>query len=131
MAADDNDMNDEMLEPSEALDGDELGAQVEDTTYDAPEQWSAASRDGLTEREELEGESLDDKLAEERPDVAVEEQPDRPVGATGVEDLDATIDERVPEQPGPLEESALEDAAGEEAVVREERPNAPEDVHPA
>ncbi len=131
MADDDNDLNEDMLDSSESTDSDELGERAGDDGYDAPDSWSAGERTGNTEREEREGETLDEKLAEERPDTPVEDQPDRPVGATPVEDLDDSIDERVPESPEDLAESDLVDAAGDGAVVRDEQPTAEQDVRPA
>lgn len=50
----------------------------DDVVADPPEDWSEADSFGITEREEREGESLDDKLAAEQPDAF----PD-PVGGEG------------------------------------------------
>jgi hypothetical protein len=57
------------LDPLESLDSDEIGERAGDDGYDAPERWSAAERYGTTATEERDGESLDDLLAEEEPDV--------------------------------------------------------------
>ena len=56
------------LRPSEALDSDDVRNNDGDDVVDPPEDWSAADKPGMTPREALEGESLDDKLAAERPE---------------------------------------------------------------
>lgn len=93
--ADDNDLNDEMLDASESTDSDELGETTGDDGYDAPEGWSAASRTGTTEAEEREGESLSDKLAEERSDEPLADAPERPVADTPLDELDSRVDDVV------------------------------------
>jgi hypothetical protein len=93
MADDDNDLNDEMLDASESTDSDELGEKVGDSIAEPPENWAAANRVGTTAREERDGETLDERLAEERPDVAPVDQPDRPSANTAPENLDESIDD--------------------------------------
>ncbi|MGZ4588360.1 MAG: hypothetical protein ACXVX9_11230 [Mycobacteriaceae bacterium] len=88
MADDDNDPNDQMLEDSESLDSDELGEGVGDGVADAPEYWAGADRVGTTAREERDGETLDERLAEELPDSGATERPYRPLANTYTEDLD-------------------------------------------
>ncbi|BBZ72902.1 hypothetical protein [Mycobacterium paraseoulense] len=72
------------LNPSEGTDSDELYNDDGDIVVDPPEGWSEANRFGMTAREEREGESLDARLAEEEPDVAVDDvgsaPPDGPPG---------------------------------------------------
>ena len=58
------------LNPSEATDSDELRNDDGDIVVDPPEGWSEANRFEMTAREEREGESLDDRLAAEQPDVS-------------------------------------------------------------
>ncbi|OBJ02251.1 hypothetical protein [Mycobacterium sp. 1465703.0] len=58
------------LSASEGTDSDELRNDDGDIVVDPPEGWSEANRFGVTAREEREGESLDDRLAAEEPDVA-------------------------------------------------------------
>lgn len=100
MAEDDNDLNDEMLEPSESTDSDELGERVGDEIAEPPEHWAGADRVGTTAAEEREGETLDQRLAEERPDIQPVEQPTRPSANTAPEDLDETVDDvTVPGEP--------------------------------
>jgi hypothetical protein len=88
MADDDNDPNDQMLEDSESLDSDELGERVGDGVADAPEDWAGADRVGTTAREERDGETLDERLAEEMPDIGATERADRPSTNTYTGDLD-------------------------------------------
>lgn len=100
MAEDDNDLNDNMLEPSESVDSDELGERTGDTIAEPPERWLGADRVGTTAGEEREGESLDERLAEERPDVQPVEQPARPSANTAPENLDQTVDDvMIPGEP--------------------------------
>ena len=54
---------DETLRPAEALDADEVGN--DDEAVSPPEQWAAADQIA----DESDGESLDEKLAAEEPDV--------------------------------------------------------------
>ncbi len=58
------------LNASEGTDSDELHNDDGDIVVDPPEGSSEANRFGMTAREEREGESLDDRLAEEVPDVS-------------------------------------------------------------
>jgi hypothetical protein len=61
--------DDGVLEPSDSLDGDDLTADVLDTGIDAGEGYRGATRYGTTADEERHGESLDQLLAEEEPEV--------------------------------------------------------------
>ncbi|OBG28590.1 hypothetical protein [Mycobacterium sp. E3198] len=60
------------LNASEGTDSDELRNDDGDIVVDPPEDWSEANRFGMTAREERDGESLDDRLAEEEPDVSAD-----------------------------------------------------------
>lgn len=57
------------LGPAEALDSDDVRNDDGDIVVDPPEDWSEANRFGVTAREQREGESLDQRLAEEEPDI--------------------------------------------------------------
>ena len=57
------------LNAGEGTDSDELHI-YDDTVVDPREGWSEADMFGMTAREEREGESPDDRLAEEEPDVS-------------------------------------------------------------
>jgi hypothetical protein len=65
--------DDGVLEPADTLDSDDLRGDVLDTGIDAGEGYRGATRFGTTAAEELRGESLDDLLAEEEPDVGLDE----------------------------------------------------------
>lgn len=57
------------LNQSESTDSDEVLNDDGDIVVDPPEGWSGVDKVGITEREEREGESLDERLAAEEPDV--------------------------------------------------------------
>ena len=59
----------DMLSPMEGTDSDELRNDDGDEVVDPPENWSGADKFGMSAEEQREGESLDQRLAEEVPDV--------------------------------------------------------------
>jgi len=85
----------EVLDASDTLDGDP-GDDPLDRGVAAPQRWSAASRHASTAAEQQAGESLDQLLAEEEPDVA-DEVDDEPAGDVagdedaGDEDVDGLL----------------------------------------
>jgi hypothetical protein len=60
--------DDDMLRPSEATDSDELRNDDGDEVVAAPDQWQAADDPALLD-EPTDGQSLDDRLAAEEPEV--------------------------------------------------------------
>jgi hypothetical protein len=64
------------LDPSDDLTGDQ--EEPSDTGYSPPDFEPKASRYGTTELEESEGESLDQLLSEEEPDISVDDLSDDP-----------------------------------------------------
>src|SRR3954447_5157552 len=66
-----NDMGggDDLLSPMESTDSDDLKNHDGDEVVDPPEGWSGVTKFGMTADEQAEGESLDQRLAEEEPDV--------------------------------------------------------------
>jgi hypothetical protein len=78
MVREDPEVTEEMLSPSESLDSDEVRNADGDTVVDPPDAWAEADRFGVTANEQLEGESLESRLAEEEPDVFAEELVDDP-----------------------------------------------------
>lgn len=78
---------DQTLDASESVDSDEVRNSDGDEVVDAPDHWSEADKFGTTAEEALEGESLDEKLAEEEPDIALEEDLDRSVSETPDDEL--------------------------------------------
>ena len=61
--------NDGVIPESDSLEGDNPANDELDPGIIPPDGWAAADRFGTTEAEEEEGESLDQHLAEEQPDV--------------------------------------------------------------
>jgi hypothetical protein len=87
---------DEQVQPADSLD-DRGVDDILDEGYSPPEKWSVLEKFGNTAEEEREGESLDQKLAEEEPDPALQYDDEDEVepGATGTDlDLDSGIDEQ-------------------------------------
>jgi len=78
---------------SEAMDEDRLRVDPLEDGIDPPEHWAAADRFGTTPREQREGESLDQKLSEEQPDVEPPGMPERPVAATPASQLSESLDD--------------------------------------
>lgn len=78
---------DQTLDASESVDSDEVRNTDGDEVVDAPDHWSEADKFGTTAAEALEGESLDEKLSEEEPDVALEDDLDRSVSETPDDEL--------------------------------------------
>ena len=103
---------DQQLQPGDTL--DERGVDdILDEGYSPPEKWSVLEKFGNTAEEEREGESLDQKLAEEEPDPALQYDDEDEVepGATGTDlDLDSSIDEQ-----------QLGDDFGDDAEVGDQR----------
>jgi Family of unknown function (DUF5709) len=66
--------DDGVLEPADTLDGDDLRQDILDTGVDAGEGYRGATRYGTTAEEERSGESLDQLLAEEEPDVGADDE---------------------------------------------------------
>ncbi len=60
---------DDLLSPMEATDADDVRNVDGDEVVDPPDDWSGADRFGMSAEEQLQGESLDQRLAEEVPDV--------------------------------------------------------------
>jgi hypothetical protein len=84
------------LNSSEDLDEDRLRVDPLEEGVEPPERWTAVDRFGTTPFEEHHGEPLDERLAEEEPDVDVEPPPERPVAATPLDELDSSVDDEVP-----------------------------------
>jgi len=76
----------EVQDPADTLDGN-LGDDPLDQGVAPPERWSAAMRFGTTAEEQEDGESLDQLLAEEEPDPALDE-----VGEDEEEETDTSAD---------------------------------------
>jgi Family of unknown function (DUF5709) len=85
--------DDGVLDPSDTLDGNP-GDDPLDAGYIPPDKWSAGMRYGSTEAEEKAGESLDQLLAEEEPDLTVEDEDEDDIAGdkdAGDEDVDGLL----------------------------------------
>lgn len=105
------------LNPSEGTDSDEVHNDDGDIVVDPPEGWSEADKFGMTAREEREGESLDTRLAAERPDVTGATEaaaPDGPGGRAHRGQIDG-----VPEDGESLYEVVDENGAPDFTQIRE------------
>src|SRR5580700_3395678 len=82
----------QVLDASDTLDG-APGDDPLDRGVATPERWSAGVRFGTTTEEEQAGESLDQLLSEEEPDVPFDADDEEPSGGAEDEDLaDEDID---------------------------------------
>jgi hypothetical protein len=84
------------LNSGEDLDEDRLGVDPLEEGVEPPERLTASDAFGTTPFEEHHGESLDQRLAEEEPDLGAESAPERPIAATPVDELDESVDDEVP-----------------------------------
>lgn len=90
----------ETLSPIESLDADELdddpfnrARDDFEAPMDPPEHWAGADKFGTTANEMTEGESLDQRLSEEVPDVAPVDVPEVPLAALPDDQLDESVDD--------------------------------------
>ncbi|MCV7369528.1 hypothetical protein CRI77_08930 [Mycolicibacterium duvalii] len=107
---------DDMLSPMESTDPDDIRNADGDEVVDPPEDWSGVDKTGMSAEEQRQGETLDERLAEEVPDVT----PD------GVDPRDGVIG-------GPADDEAIagSDAAPEApGTHRGQVDGAPEDGDP-
>ena len=65
---DGNDLDDDVVDLDQAFGDDDVDATVYDASYSPPERPLGMTRFGITNAEEEEGESLDQRLAQEEPD---------------------------------------------------------------
>ena len=101
---------DEMLDAEESLDSDEIGERAGDDGVDAPDGWAGATKFGTTAQEQAQGETLDQKLAEERPDAPYEEDVPLPGAATPDSQLTESVDQAVDdEEPAEGDETISDD----------------------
>ncbi|GAA2795011.1 hypothetical protein [Saccharopolyspora taberi] len=94
------------LQAAPDLDEDELGVDPLERGVEPPERWSRVSADRPTPREQREGETLDDRLGQERPEREPEAEP--PLAETRMHELDDSVDERA-------EQEVSDGAGGENA----------------
>ncbi|GAB2918620.1 hypothetical protein GCM10027047_15220 [Rhodococcus aerolatus] len=113
----DTENTDEMLDAEESLDSDEIGERAGDDGVDAPDGWAGATKFGTTAEEQSEGESLDQKLAEERPDAPFEEDLPLPGAATPDAELDESVDQVVDDAEPAEDDEAISDDPDLRSVV--------------
>jgi hypothetical protein len=103
---DDNRLAEEpgMLQQSEELDQDDLGAEPLDAGVDPPDHWAAADDFGTTRAEEAAGETLEMRLSRERPDVEPGQAAERPGADSDVTSLDERVEYGAPGEAGELGE---------------------------
>ncbi|UXA16109.1 hypothetical protein [Mycobacterium sp. SMC-4] len=62
----------DMLSPMESTDPDDIRNADGDEVVDPPEDWSGADKYGMSSEEQRQGDTLDERLAEEVPDVSAD-----------------------------------------------------------
>ncbi|GAB2682085.1 hypothetical protein GCM10027271_49360 [Saccharopolyspora gloriosae] len=80
------------LQSAGDLDEDELGVDPLEAGVEPPEHWSQTTAARPTPREERAGETLDERLAEERPETGADLG--EPLAEAPLSELDETVDER-------------------------------------
>ncbi|HVV12872.1 hypothetical protein [Amycolatopsis sp.] len=105
------------LNSSEDLDEDRLRVDPLEKGVEPPEHYAYSDGFGTTPREEREGEPLDARLDQERPDVQPDEVPDRPIAVTPADELDESIEDA----PADVEPVVPQDTAGEPRPSPEEQ----------
>jgi hypothetical protein len=68
----DNAGDDGVLDPADSLEDDDLNSDVLDTGIEAGDRYEGSNKFGTTAEEQFQGESLDQLLAEEEPDVSAD-----------------------------------------------------------
>jgi hypothetical protein len=63
----------DLLSPMEGTDSDDLQNADGDDVVDPPDGWSGVDKFGMSAQEQAEGQTLDQRLAEEVPDVTAED----------------------------------------------------------
>ncbi|MFD8493572.1 hypothetical protein [Amycolatopsis sp. NPDC059657] len=103
---------------AEALDEDELRVDPVEAGVEPAEHYSAADRFGTTAAEVREGESLEQRLSEEEPDVGGDVVPETPLAIAPPDQLDDSIDAIEPD---------IEQVAPDEHVYRRHSDPEPEE----
>ncbi|WP_433873245.1 hypothetical protein [Saccharopolyspora sp. CA-218241] len=88
------------LDQSEGTDEEELGTDPLEGGIEPAEGWSPVAADPPTEREQRERGSVDEYLAQERPDTPNEPVEDRPIAERREHELDESVDQDAEQQAG-------------------------------
>lgn len=101
------------LSSSEDLDEDQLGVDPLEAGVEPPERWSAADRRGMTGTEQREGETVEERVRQERPDFGDGDSAVTEAEAEAGTDADTEADTDTADSAPPLadNEIPLEDAA--------------------
>lgn len=86
------------LHGAPSLDEDEIGEDETPGGAEPPDEWSRTTADRPTPREQRAGETVEERLAEERPDTENEPEESRPVAEIREHELDETLDERAEQE---------------------------------
>ncbi len=81
------------LQSAQGLDEDELDRDPLERGVEPPEEWSEVSQSRPTPRSQREGETVEDRLAEERPDTTGVNVDASPLAATRMHEVDESVDE--------------------------------------
>ncbi|WP_243789078.1 hypothetical protein [Saccharopolyspora gloriosae] len=103
------------LQSAGDLDEDQLGVDPLEEGVEPPESWSQTTAARPTPREEREGDTIDERLAEERPDLGADRG--EPLAETDLSELDETVDERADRE---VADGAAGDQVAAESATDEE-----------
>ncbi|RCW43950.1 hypothetical protein DFQ14_10595 [Halopolyspora algeriensis] len=109
------------LQSAQNLDEDELAVDPLEEGVEPSEHWSTIAEERPTPREQREGETLDRRLAEERPDTPTGGT-ERPLTETRMQELDESVDERAAAEvadEGDEEEAAARPVEADHGAVLE------------
>jgi hypothetical protein len=90
----------DMLSPMEATDSDDVRNADGDDVVDPPDHWSGADKFGMSSQEQAEGETLDQRLAEEVPDITPDDVDPRDADDTVDVDVAVLGSDVAPPDPG-------------------------------
>ena len=90
------------LNSAEDLDEDRLRVDPREEGVEPPEHWSEASRYGMTPFEQRQGESLEQRVRQEEPDVGEGRSTERPATTTPATGSDDTLDSVVDDEGEPV-----------------------------
>lgn len=82
------------LQSAGDLDEDEIGTDPLEGGMDPPERWSGVVEDRPTPSEQREGDTIDERVAEERADSDENGGTNKPLAESRLHELDESIDER-------------------------------------
>jgi hypothetical protein len=90
---------DDLLSPMEGTDSDDVHNADGDEVVDPPDGWTGADKFGMSANEQAEGESLDQRLAEEVPDVTPDD--------IDLRDADGVVDDTLAPSDTPVDDPGV------------------------